>query len=426
MAQTGKKIVEMFDEAIQTYEEENNILPLVNFIEPDGAELQVAGDVIWRSVQQHRPVISGWDVSAQNNDIIQEAYPAILGTPANDSIQQRADELRNPNFLKEAARVSGKRQAAALNSAIITAAVNQGAMFYRSAVTSGYDFIGEAKALMDERQGAMGSRYFLLNNRDAFSFAKDLAARQTLQGRPEKVWVNGQIGQNIAGFDVYESASLPNLDGGANPAAVVVGNQSFKPLPGTVVSTNATGVVTNNDYRYALVAVPSAGFTVGDKVTFANAGTTVKALNLLDKTVTDTAMTFTIVAIPAGGATVGIYPKPIALNDAALSVTEVAYANVDTQILNGATMNRVNIDTSNRANLFWSKEAIEVIGGTLPDALMKQYAGWQIVSSTMKNGLRMYMLYDGNIDTAQFRFRLFTWYGVTIANPSAVGVAVTV
>ena len=249
MAQTGKKIVEMFDEAIQTYEEENNILPLVNFIEPDGAELQVAGDVIWRSVQQHRPVISGWDVSAQNNDIIQEAYPAILGTPANDSIQQRADELRNPNFLKEAARVSGKRQAAALNSAIITAAVNQGAMFYRSAVTSGYDFIGEAKALMDERQGAMGSRYFLLNNRDAFTFAKDLAARQTLQGRPEKVWVNGQIGQNIAGFDVYESASLPNLDGGADPAAVVVGNQSFKPLPGTVVSTNATGVVTNNDYR---------------------------------------------------------------------------------------------------------------------------------------------------------------------------------
>lgn len=426
MAQTGKIVADMLDESIQTYEEENNILPLVKFIEPDGAKLQISGNVVWRSVQPHSAVVAGWDVSASNNDIIKEAYPAILGTPSNSSIQQRVDDLRDPGYLQESANNAGKRQAAFLNSSIISAAVNQGSMFYRSAATSGFDFIGQAKVLMNERQTATGSRTFLLNDSDSFAYAKDLAGRQTLQGRPEKVWVNGQIGQNIAGFDVYESSSMTNLDGGADPAAVVVGNQSFAPLPGTVVSSNATGIVTNNDYRYALVTVPSAGFTVGDKVTFANAGVTVKALNLLDKTVTGTAMTFTIVSIPGGGATVGIYPKPIALDDAALTVTEAAYANINTQILNGATMNRVNVDTSARTNLFWAKDAIEVIGGTIPEALMKDFAGWKMISSKMKNGLRMYMLYDGNIDTMQFRFRLFTWFGVTIANPSAVGVAVAV
>jgi hypothetical protein len=42
----------------------------------------------------------------------------------------------------------------------------------------------------------------------------------------------------------------------------------------------------------------------------------------------------------------------------------------------------------------------------------------------MKNGQTMYMLYDGDITTMNFKFRLFTWYGITIRNPSQVGVAV--
>jgi hypothetical protein len=38
----------------------------------------------------------------------------------------------------------------------------------------------------------------------------------------------------------------------------------------------------------------------------------------------------------------------------------------------------------------------------------------------------MYMVYDGSLVDMTFRYRLFVWAGVTVANPQAVGVAVTI
>ena len=163
---------------------------------------------------------------------------------------------------------------------------------------------------------------------------------------------------------------------------------------------------------------------IGDKVTFANGGTTVKAVGLDDKTNTNQAMTFTIVAKPSG-TSISVYPKPIAADDPALSSLEVAYANINTRILNAATVNRVNIDASARTNLFFDKNAIEVIGGSIPANMFSEFKAAKVVSKEMKNGLTMYMLYDGNITTMNFRYRLFTWYGVTVANPQNCGVAVS-
>ncbi|WP_197469747.1 P22 phage major capsid protein family protein, partial [Alcanivorax sp. HI0033] len=142
------------------------------------------------------------------------------------------------------------------------------------------------------------------------------------------------------------------------------------------------------------------------------------------KTDTGQPMTFTIVGKP-DGTTIQVFPKPIALDDATLSDTQLAYANIDTVILNGATVDRLNTDATNKTNLFWDEDAVEVLGGTIPAQLFKQFDGMKVISSTMKNGLRMYMVYDGDIATMSFRYRLFTWYGNTVRDPSRAGVAVT-
>jgi hypothetical protein len=55
---------------------------------------------------------------------------------------------------------------------------------------------------------------------------------------------------------------------------------------------------------------------------------------------------------------------------------------------------------------------------------MAQYDGMKVVSHTMANGQTMYMVYDGDIATMSFRYRIFTWYGVNVVNPSGCGVAV--
>lgn len=423
-ALTAGKIAEvMFEEALDTYEPQDMLLPTTTFYEPDAGDMQNSGNIIWRPVQQHAPVISGWDLTGLETGIIEETYPAVLGTPNNDLVSQRADDMRDMRFWQKRGSEAGRQQATNLNKAIATAIGTQGAMFYRSNATSGYDVIAEGQALMNERQGAKSDRYFLLNDRDNLKFGKDLAARQTVQGRPETTWATGQIGQNIAEFDVYTASFLPNLVGGADPATTVTANQSFAPTAGTVDAVLNT--VTNVDYRTATIPVTaSAGYNVGDKVTFANGGTTVKAVGLADKSNTGVAMTFTIVGKP-NGTSITVFPKPIALDDPALSTLEKAYANIDTRILNAATVNRMNIDASKKTNLFYDKDAVEVLGGTIPANLFQSFDGLKVINQTMKNGLKMYMIYDANMINMQFRYRLFTWWGITIKDPSRCGVAVT-
>jgi hypothetical protein len=235
------------------------------------------------------------------------------------------------------------------------------------------------------------------------------------------VWESGQLAQNVAGFDVYTGSYLSTIAGGADPATTVTANVSLKPEAGSV---SATGVVTNIDYRVGTILVTSsASYNVGDIVTFANGGVTVKAVGLTDKTVTDQAMTFRIVAKP-NGTSVQVYPKPIAVNDPALSALEQAYGNINTRILSTATMNRVNIDALARPSVFFDKKSIEVFHGEIPAQYFNQFGGQRVISETLKSGQKMYMLYDANSTTMNFKFRVFTWYAATNRNPSANGVAI--
>lgn len=420
---TGKIAEVLFENALETFQSQDMLLDKVDFWSPDASDLQNGGNFIWRQVDQHAPVLTGFDLTGQEQGIIQETYPAILGTPNNDFVQMRIDDLRDTRFWEERGKTSGRRQASAVNTAIASAMATQGSLHVRSTATSGYPFIAEAQAIMNERQLPMGSRHFLLNDRDTLTYASDLAARQTLQGRPERdAWSKGQIGANVAGFDVYTASFLPNIAGGASPNTTVTGNQSFAPSGGTVNST--TGVVTNVDYREADIPVASsASYNVGDKIRFQNPGSVeVLAVGLDDKTNTNQSMTFTIVAKP-DSTTITVFPKPIAADDSALSALEKAYANINTTILNGALVVRLNTDASVKTNLFWDKSAVEVIGGRVPAELFKEFSGKKVISDTMKNGQQMFIVYDGDIATMNFRFRLFTWNGITIRNPSAVGVA---
>lgn len=419
---TGKIAEVLFDKTKEVYEHQMQMLDLVMHEEPSGSDMQNSGNVVWRPVQQHAPIIEGWDMTGEETGIIEETYPSILGTPKNDFVRQRADDMRDMRFWERRGMESGRRQATELNKLLAQAVSLQGSMFYRSNATSGYDFIAQAQALMNERQLVDNGRSFMINDRDNLEYGSDLAGRQTLQGRPDETWKTGQIGSNIASFDIYTASFLPNLTGGANPATTVTGNQSFKPEAGSV--TTSTGIVTNVDYRIAEIPVADSGsYNVGDKVTFSNAGTTVKALGLADKTDTGQAMTFTIVAKP-DATTIQVYPKPIAADDSSLSTLEKAYANIDTVILDSATVDRLNIDSSAKVNLFFDKMAVEVIGGNIPAQLFQQYDGMKVISDTMSNGQVLYLVYDGDIETMNFRYRLFTWYGITICAPHACGVAI--
>ena len=172
---TGKTVEIIFENAVETYEHQDSMLDLVSFNQPDPKKMQNADNVIWQDVQQHAPIISGWDLTGEETGIIEELYPAVLGTPNNDLVQQRADKMRDKQFWEKRAKQSGKRQATELNDDIASAIMNQGSLFYRSDDASGYDFISNAQVQMNERQLVNNGRSFLLNDRDNRLFGEDLA-----------------------------------------------------------------------------------------------------------------------------------------------------------------------------------------------------------------------------------------------------------
>lgn len=422
-ALTVGKIVEyVFDSFADTFEKQTLMLDLVDAEPGDMAKLQNAGNTAWYPVQQHRPIQAGWDMSGKGLGIIEESYPISLGTPNNDVIEQRVDDLRDQRFWERAGEQAGAQHGTQLNKDLADLIIDTGSLFYRfdtSASQSGFDFISEGQSLITERQAykTKGCN-FMLNVRDSQGFAKDLAARQTLNGRPEEVWKTGQIGQNVDGFDVYKGSFLKNLAGGS-AATTLTADVSEAPESGSVNAT--TKVVTNIDYREgSLPVTSSASFAVGDYITVG----AVNSVGLADKTDTGQLMTFKVVGIP-DSTTLTIYPKPIAPDDSALSTLEKAYSNISTQMLNTNAVNRVNTDATEKTNIFWAKDSIQLMGGDVPWEMMGVKGGKQVVSKKLTSGVTLYMIYDSDILTGNFTYRLFVWYGLANRNPQANGVAVT-
>ena len=419
MALTSGKIAEvMFESFIETYEHQTLMLDLVDGETPDRAKLQNAGNTIWYPVQQHRPILQGFDLTGQEQDIIEETYPISLGEPNNDLVSQRVDDLRDMRFWERAGAQSGYQQATQLNSDIAALIANTGSLYYESNATSGFDFISEGQALISEREVYKSEGCnFLLNPRDSQKFAQDLAGRQTVRGRPEDTWKTGQIGSNVAEFDVYEGPFTPNQAAAGAGGSTVAADVSYAPTAGTV--DPITKVVTNTDYRQAVISlVDASGYNVGDVISFPG----VNSVGLADKTDSGVEMTFKIVG--KSGNDVTVFPKPIALDDPALTATEAAYANINTQILSGAAATVVN-SASGKTNLFWAKDSVQLIGGDVPWELASEYDGMKVISQQLTSGVTAYMIYDADMVSATFRYRMFVWYGLGNRNPMANGVAMT-
>lgn len=421
-ALTSGKAVEIIAESfIDTFKEQTSLIELCKPITIDKASLQNAGNSVWRNVRQRSASIAGTDLTGQQQGVIQQMYQATLGTPDNDLVELSVTDTRDRSFFEDRGREAAIQRATNLNQAIANLIKNTGGITYRDNSSSGLGFIAKAQSIMNKRQIAKGKRYFILNDDHQYLFANELASRQTLQGRPDAAWNMGQIGKNVAEFDIYTSSSISPLTGGA-ASTTVTGNQSFAPLGGTV--NQATGVVTNNDYRGAVIPVASsASFNVGDAVKFTNGATDVYSVGFADKTVTNDVFTATIVSKP-NGASVEIWPRPIAIGDAALNATEKSYGNINTQILNNATMTRVNTDSSTTPSLFMHGDSIEILSGEVDLSIFKSGGKETFQKTIPGTNLQLCMLYDSDIVKFSATMRCFLWYGVNNANPGANGRAI--
>jgi len=223
--------------------------------------------------------------------------------------------------------------------------------------------------------------------------------------------------KNTAGFDIYESSYLGSLAGGALAGVTVTSTVSQAPIANFV----SAGITLPVDYRISndiALTGTITGLAVGDRISFSG----VNAVGLQDKTNTGTLMTFTVVE--KSGANIKVYPRPIAVNDPALTPSQAAYANINTQIAAGATVTKLNSDAIARNNVFWANDSVEIVDGDIPFELLGQLDGMEVMSSTLSSGTKLYIAYQGRIDDLTLRCRLFTWNDVVNIDPSRNGVAI--
>jgi len=413
--QSAKNIVAFYDKVLEQLNSDFTYAKAVEVDTIAGDTLQNANNIYWRNVEQQAPVLSGWDLTGQETEIIEQTYPLLLEDPRNDLVSLRVDELRDKGFLDRRAKASAKRQNAELNKRVADLIADQGSLYYESNST-GFDFVAEGDTLMTERQAHrdMGA-LFALTPRNNQRMAGNLASRTVYpDNRSELAYGTATIGEDVAGFDLVRAPTYGTVPTAAGADSTVATNVTEVPQGFTTVG----GSIQNVDYRLGTISlVSAANYQVGDVVTFAG----VESLGVMDKTATGQLMTFKIVGIDTND--ISVYPKPIAANQAGITTEQAAYANISTAIVSGMACTKVNV-TGGEANAFWAKDSVCVVNGDAPLEILSEFDGMKVVSESLDNGVRLYMAYDARLDTLNARLRLFTWYGLVNKDPSRNGVAV--
>ena len=413
---TGKIIATFFDEVMKQMEDNDLYTALTDVDNVSPGTLQNSSNVYWRTVEQQRKAISGWDLTGLETGTIEQYYPLTLGTPQNDFMEYRVDDLRDPRFMERSAIAAASTLQSDLNKTIADLIATTGTMYYESNST-GFDFVAEADTIMTERQIYTGmGKYFTLPPRVNQVMASDLAKRNAeITGKIDSAYTTGLINSDVAGFGVYKAPTYGTVVARTNATTTTVASDVTE-VPAGYTTTG--GVNVNVDYRYGTITLTDGtNYQVGDVITFPG----VNALGIKDKTDTGQLMTFRIISKATDVITV--YPKPIAADQAGITTAQAAYANISTAIVSGMTVSKVNA-TGGQACSFWAKDSICIVGGDAPLELLNQFNGMKVESKTMAGGLKLYVAYDANLTTLNCRIRPFVWYGTCNKDPSRNGNAV--
>ncbi|MBI0520809.1 coat protein, partial [Pectobacterium parmentieri] len=342
----GQVITYMVDEVIETVENLTPMAQRVGKYQPSANDMQRSQNTVWMPLEQEAPTMQGWDLTGQATGILELSVKCNMGVPDNDFFTLRADDVRDERSLRRRIQASGKKLANNVETAIAKQGAEMGSLVVTSAnpigsSTTGWDFIAEAEELMFSRELNRNSGLsFFFNGKDYRGAGQDLAGKDFFGRIPEDAYKTGTIQKQVAGFnDVLRSPKMPRLTASTATGITVSGAQKFQPQA-WIADTD--GNRENVDNRVATVVLSSTtGFKRGDKISF----TGIKFLSQMAKNVLTHDATFSITRV-IDGTHLEITPKPIALDDTALTKEQLAYANVNTSLANTMAVNILNTTTA--------------------------------------------------------------------------------
>lgn len=417
----GQLVTYAIDEIIETVQNLTPMASKTSKYTPPAASMQRSSNTVWMPVEQEAPTQTGWDLTNKQTNVLELSVKCNMGDPDNDFFQLRADDMRDERSYRRRIQASAKKLANNIETAIAKQATEMGSLVVHDARSigpatglTGWDFLSSAEELMFARElnRDMGISYFL-NPSDYRKAGRDLTAGDIFGRVPEDAYHNGTIQRQVAGFDdVLRSPKLPTVVGSTVTGVTVTGAQKFKPQAFT---TDTDGNNENVDNRVATVVVSAtAGLKRGDKISFAG----VKYLSQMAKNVLTDDATFSITRV-IDGTHIEITPKPIALDDTALTAEEKAYANVNTSLAASAPVTLLNI-ASTTANIGWADDSIRLLSQPIP-VTHELFAGMKTQAFSIPGvGINGIFATQGDINTLTGLCRIAVWYSACAVRPEAI------
>lgn len=404
-----------FEDILEGFQDALVLSKNVSVYNTDSEMMERANDTIWRPQPYIAQSFSGTDMTSNFKDFTQLAVPATLGYSKSVPWTLTAKELRDALQEGRLGDAAKQKLASDINVALMTVAAQQGTLVVkRTSAASGFDDVAQADALMNEQGVQAFDRYLALSTRDYNGMASNLAARQTLTGKPLTAYDKAYVGM-VAGFETYKLDYATRLTAAAGTTVTVNGaNQYYTPK---ATSTAATGETSNVDNRYQnlTIAVTSGTVKVGDCFTIAG----VNALHHITKEDTGQLKTFRITGIVSGSGGSGVVTiSPPIISAGGSTDAELEYKNVSATPANGAAITFLNTAAAN-VNPFWQKDALEILPGRYA---VPSDAGTAVMRASTDQGIELVMQKFYDINTMKTKYRLDTLFGVVNKQPEMSGI----
>jgi hypothetical protein len=389
----------------------------VSIYATDQVTMERTSDTIWRPQPYISQSFDGMDQTSNFKEYTQMSVPARIGFSKSVPFVLTAKELRDALQEQRLGQSAREKLASDINVAVMNVAARQGTLVVkRTAAASGFDDVALCEAVMNE-QGVQGNdRYLALSTRDYNGMASNLAARQTMAGKPTTAYEKAYVG-TVASFETYKMDYAIRQAAAAGGAGLTIntldaGNNYYIPKATT---TAVTGEVGNVDNRYQTVTVSSTtNVAAGDMFTIA----AVNAVHHITKGDTGQLKTFRVISVDSG-TTMTISP-PIISNQVANDASAI-YQNVvvNTKAANSAI---VFLNTvSAFVNPFWQKDAIELLPGRYA---VPADAGTAVMRASTDQGIELVMQKFYDINTMKTKYRVDTLFGVVNKQPEMSGLVI--
>ena len=370
---------------------------------PGAKEMHRAGDQFWRPQPMIEQVQDGIDSTGDTNNLKQLFVPATLSHIKRVVWDFDSLQLRDKHYMTQETMAARQALAAAVEEAIaLNVSMTAGQVVTTSGPLTGYDDLSKCEAALTEIGVQRSNRHAFLNTRDSIGIASNLAARQTINAKPESAMEESMIGR-FAKFTTHGVDLLPTLNAAAGSGITVSGaGQSWTVTPST---TTAGGEKNNVDNRYMNLTVSStASVAAGDAFTIAG----VNKVHMITKQNTGQLFTNRVIEV-VNGTTL----KVLAM------VSTGKYQNVSAAPADGAAITFLNTDTV-QSNVFWAGNSIELLGGRLAVDEMNDLS--PLMGTTDGSGIQIVMLKQADIDPVTIRYKFLIFFGTANLNPSMNGI----